>query len=225
MDAGRLPKSTPREFESAHAQPRRPAAVGGRIDASSDIAADDPERFLFSLNPADPRTAHVVIQDGGWFGGQKPLCDPFPTNFARVLLRLRAHADFSWRAAPGSDDGTMRFQGATNGECFRAYVEQFRAPTIKQGDLDGMDNLYSHKSGARSGRAERGFDIYRPIPLTSTRSNKPSPRSSIRCDRPRREQSRLLRDTSTTSSKPSSQANARTVSLMPDAFQRYREKL
>ena len=35
--------------------------------------------------------------------------------------------------------------GAMNGEFFRAYVEQFLAPTLKTGDIVIMDNLSSHK--------------------------------------------------------------------------------
>lgn len=35
--------------------------------------------------------------------------------------------------------------GAINGETFRAYVEQFLAPTLSAGDIVVMDNLSSHK--------------------------------------------------------------------------------
>jgi transposase len=35
--------------------------------------------------------------------------------------------------------------GAMNGEAFRAYVEQFLAPTLAPGDVVIMDNLSSHK--------------------------------------------------------------------------------
>jgi transposase len=35
--------------------------------------------------------------------------------------------------------------GAINGETFRAYVEQFLAPTLTPGDIVIMDNLGSHK--------------------------------------------------------------------------------
>lgn len=35
--------------------------------------------------------------------------------------------------------------GAINGEAFRAYVEQFLAPTLAPGDIVIMDNLASHK--------------------------------------------------------------------------------
>ena len=32
-----------------------------------------------------------------------------------------------------------------DGECFRAYIEQFVVPTLRQGDIVIMDNLPSHK--------------------------------------------------------------------------------
>jgi transposase len=35
--------------------------------------------------------------------------------------------------------------GAINGETFRAWVEQFLAPTLRPGDIVIMDNLASHK--------------------------------------------------------------------------------
>ncbi len=40
------------------------------------------------------------------------------------------------------------FDGPINGECFRAYVDQQLAPTLKPGDIVVMDNLGSHKSSA-----------------------------------------------------------------------------
>lgn len=40
------------------------------------------------------------------------------------------------------------FDGPINGERFRAYVEQFLAPTLKPGDVVILDNLGSHKGKA-----------------------------------------------------------------------------
>jgi transposase len=45
-------------------------------------------------------------------------------------------------------DGTtipFVFEGALNGDLFRAYVRQWLAPSLKPGDLVIMDNLSSHK--------------------------------------------------------------------------------
>lgn len=36
-------------------------------------------------------------------------------------------------------------EGAMNGEMFKAYVEQFLAPTLKHGDIVFMDNVSVHK--------------------------------------------------------------------------------
>jgi len=45
----------------------------------------------------------------------------------------------------------MALDGPINGDCFQAYVEQFLAPTLKRGDVVGMDNLGSHKgAGVRA---------------------------------------------------------------------------
>jgi len=54
--------------------------------------------------------------------------------------------------------------GAMNGETFRAYVEQFLAPTLRPGDLVIMDNLPSHKvAGVREAIEARGAElIYLP---------------------------------------------------------------
>ena len=39
-------------------------------------------------------------------------------------------------------------EGAMNGETFKAYVEQFLAPTLKRGDIVFMDNVSVHMSMA-----------------------------------------------------------------------------
>ena len=39
----------------------------------------------------------------------------------------------------------MVFEGALNGELFKAYVEKMLAPSIRPGDIVIMDNLSSHK--------------------------------------------------------------------------------
>jgi transposase len=54
--------------------------------------------------------------------------------------------------------------GAMNGETFRAYIEQFLAPTLAHGDIVIMDNLPSHKvAGVREAIEARGATlIYLP---------------------------------------------------------------
>ena len=49
------------------------------------------------------------------------------------------------------------FDGAINGERFRAWVEQALAPTLRPGDLVIMDNLAAHKvQGVREAIEARG---------------------------------------------------------------------
>ena len=50
--------------------------------------------------------------------------------------------------------------GAMNGDAFRAYVEQFLAPTLAPGDIVIMDNLGSHKvSGVCQAIEARGASL------------------------------------------------------------------
>ena len=42
----------------------------------------------------------------------------------------------------------MTVGGATNGEVFRAYVEEILLPTLREGDIVVMDNLSAHKNAA-----------------------------------------------------------------------------
>ena len=52
------------------------------------------------------------------------------------------------------------FKGAINGERFRAWVEQFLAPTLRPGDIVIMDNLSSHKvDGIRRAIEARGANL------------------------------------------------------------------
>ena len=52
-------------------------------------------------------------------------------------------------------------EGAINGESFRAYVEQFLAPTLAVGDIVLADNLPSHKvAGVRQAIEARGASLW-----------------------------------------------------------------
>jgi transposase len=60
-------------------------------------------------------------------------------------------------------DGIMApcvLDGAINGRSFRAWVEQFLAPTLRSGDVVVLDNLSSHKvDGVRQAIEVRGATI------------------------------------------------------------------
>ena len=56
------------------------------------------------------------------------------------------------------------FDGAINGERFRAYVEQMLAPTLRPDDIVLLDNLSSHKAAGVAGAitAQGGQLVYLP---------------------------------------------------------------
>ena len=52
------------------------------------------------------------------------------------------------------------FDGAINGQRFRAYIEQMLAPTLAPGDIVLLDNLRSHKvAGIAEAIAARGAQL------------------------------------------------------------------
>jgi transposase len=60
------------------------------------------------------------------------------------------------------------FDGAINGACVRAYVEQALAPTLRPGDLVIMDNLRAHKvAGVREAIQGRGARLLYLPPYSS----------------------------------------------------------
>ncbi len=57
-------------------------------------------------------------------------------------------------------DAPCVIDGPMNGELFRAYVEQFLAPTLSPGDIVVMDNLPAHKvKGIAEAIAARGAEL------------------------------------------------------------------
>lgn len=62
-------------------------------------------------------------------------------------------------------EALMTVEGATDGEAFRAYVEQGLCPTLQAGDVVIMDNLGAHKvQGIREAIEGRGAEvIYLPL--------------------------------------------------------------
>lgn len=105
----------------------------------------------------------------GWCLSMRPALSPIAlakgeikTNMAPLRgwgpkgKRLRSFAPHGhWRTMTflaalrcGGLTAPCVFDGPINGECFRAYVDQQLAPTLKPGDIVVMDNLGSHKSSA-----------------------------------------------------------------------------
>lgn len=57
-------------------------------------------------------------------------------------------------------DAVMTVEGATDGEVFRAYVEQVLGPILRPGDVVIMDNLRAHKvAGIREAVEGRGAQV------------------------------------------------------------------
>lgn len=96
------------------------------------------------------------------------------TNMTRLYgrsprgMRLHAAAPYGhWRTttflAGLRQDGIVAplvLDGAINGRTFRAYIEQFLAPTLKPGDAVIADNLSSHKVvGVREAIEARGASL------------------------------------------------------------------
>jgi transposase len=74
--------------------------------------------------------------------------------------------------------------GAMNGETFRAYVEQFLAPTLRRGDIVFLDNVSVHYvDGVAEAIEARGAVpfTFRPTVPTSIRLSSCSPNSRPCC--------------------------------------------
>jgi transposase len=115
------------------------------------------------------------------------------------------------------------FDGPINGQCFRAYVEQQLITVLKPGDIVVMDNLGSHKSAVRQMIKAAGARLWY-LPPYSPDLN-PIEQAFAKIKHFRNAPSRRLGATSATSSKPSTQPNARTTSKTPGTLPSKRERL
>lgn len=61
----------------------------------------------------------------------------------------------------------MIFDGAMDGEMFRAYVEQVLAPELKPGDIVVLDNLPAHKVAGIGQILQKAGATLRFLPLCS----------------------------------------------------------
>ena len=98
----------------------------------------DPKRLVFI---DETWTKTNMTRRYGWAPKGERLVDKVPHGHWKTATFL---------AALRNDriDAPCLYDGPINGERFRAYVEQFLAPTLKPGDVVILDNLGSHKGKA-----------------------------------------------------------------------------
>ena len=96
----------------------------------------DPKRLVF-IDETWAKTNMAPLR--GWGRRGERLIGKAPHGRWRTLTFIAAlRAD--------RIDAPCVFDGAINGEKFRAYVEQFLVPTLEPGDIVVLDNPGSHKS-------------------------------------------------------------------------------
>lgn len=89
----------------------------------------------------------------GWAEKGERAVGSVPINYGQNLTLIGA-LRLKGLEAP------MTVEGATDGEVFRAYVEQGLCPTLAVGDVVIMDNLSAHKvSGIREAIERRGAEV------------------------------------------------------------------
>jgi transposase len=132
-------------------------------------------------------TAQLVFVDETWattnmarrYGrsprGQRMVASVPPSDRSAVCPSGGSLRDGHWQTstfvAGLRQDGIMApcvLDGAINGRSFRAWIEQFLAPTLRAGDIVVLDNLSSHRvDGVRqaieaSGATMRHLPPYSP---------------------------------------------------------------
>jgi putative transposase len=98
----------------------------------------DPSRLVF-IDETWAKTNMTRLR--GWAPRGERLVDKVPHGKWKTATFLAALRNTRI-------DAPCLFDGPINGERFRAYVEQFLAPTLKPGDVVILDNLGSHKAKA-----------------------------------------------------------------------------
>ena len=98
----------------------------------------DPARLVF-IHETWAKTNMTRLR--GWAPRGERLVDKVPHGKWKTATFLAALRNTRI-------DAPCLFDGPINGERFRAYVEQFLAPTLKPGDVVILDNLGSHKGKA-----------------------------------------------------------------------------
>jgi putative transposase len=101
-------------------------------------ASVDPRRLVF-IDETWAKTNMAPLR--GWGRRGERLIGKAPHGRWRTLTFIAA-------LRLDRIDAPCVFDGPINGEKFRAYVDQFLAPTLKPGDIVILDNLGSHKGKA-----------------------------------------------------------------------------
>ena len=110
----------------------------------------DPASFVFL---DETGAATNMVRRYGWGPKGERLMDAAPHGHWKTTTFL-AGLRSTGIVAPLVLDGPM------TGEAFRAYVEQFLAPTLSPGDVVVLDNLAAHKvAGVREAIAAAGASI------------------------------------------------------------------
>jgi len=98
----------------------------------------DPKRLVFI---DETWTKTNMTRRYGWAPKGERLVDKVPHGHWKTATFLAALRNDRIEAP-------CLYDGPINSERFRAYVEQFLAPTLKPGDVVILDNLASHKGKA-----------------------------------------------------------------------------
>ncbi len=144
---------------------RRASMLGDDLEDARPLRPDIQEK---SLRAAEQDRPDVAAARDTWRAAQ-PGLDPrrlvfVDETWAKTnMTRLRGRSRKGTRLVAAAPHGHWRtstflaglrhgglvapavFDGAINGETFRAYVEQVLAPTLAPGDIVVLDNLASHK--------------------------------------------------------------------------------
>jgi hypothetical protein len=159
------------------------AAEQGRPDVAAARAAW--REVQPSMNPT-----HLVFLDETWATTNMARRYGRAPRGERVIASVpHGHWKTSTFVAGLRDNAItapLVIDGAMNGETFRAYIEQFLAPTLAHGDIVIMDNLASHKvAGVREAIEASGASlIYLPPYSPETQSNRPLQSSRPCCAKP-----------------------------------------
>jgi transposase len=133
------------------------AAEQARADIAS--AREQWRKLQRRLNPE-----RLVFLDETWTKtNMTPLRGRSPRGQRLVASAPFGHWNTSTFLAALRHDrivAPLVLDGAINGRSFRAYIEQFLAPTLNSGDIVVADNLGSHKvSGVREAIEGRGASL------------------------------------------------------------------